>query len=129
MQTDKIYIGSTYQSLSRRLSFHKYHKNTTAREITKFGDVKIEWLCTKQNCTKTEIELYEQEFILLFKDICVNILGTKDSYSKEYKRPCTLDGRKKEKQNIKNDCCVCGGKYTNAHKTRHFKTKKHLENL
>jgi hypothetical protein len=128
MQTDKIYIGSTYQSLNQRLSQHKY-QNNTSKEITKFGDVKIEWLCTKQKCTQKEIELYEREFILLFKDICVNILGTKDSYSKEYKNPAMLDGRYHAQRKIKNVCSICDGKYTNANKSRHLKSKQHLENL
>jgi hypothetical protein len=30
-----------------------------------------------------------------------------------------------EKQNQKYNCC-CGGKYTNVHKQRHFKSPKHL---
>jgi 5-methylcytosine-specific restriction endonuclease McrA len=29
------------------------------------------------------------------------------------------------KRNIKHNCDVCGGKYTTAHKARHFNSKKH----
>jgi len=31
----------------------------------------------------------------------------------------------KEHINTKNECLICGGKYTNAHKTLHFRTQKH----
>ena len=86
-------------------------------------------LCVVPNCTKQEIELKEKDFILCFKDICVNFRGTKDSYSKDYKRPWDLDGRKKDWYDTKVDCCVCGGKYTNTNKAHHFKTKKHLSKI
>jgi hypothetical protein len=128
-QTDKIYIGSTCQSLQKRLYAHQWRKNTTSKEITKFEDVKIDWLYTKQNCTRKEIELYEQEFILLFKDICVNFLMTKNRYSKEYKAPYELDGRKKIYETTRKVCSICKGTYLNPHKSKHFKTKKHLEKV
>ena len=35
-----------------------------------------------------------------------------------------ISERKGEWFNIKNEC-PCGGKYTNVHKSQHFKTKKH----
>ena len=128
MQTDKIYIGSTCKSLNQRLINHRYQKNTS-KEITKFGDAKIEWLCVKQNCTRKEIEHKEKYFIKLFKDICVNKNFTKDSYSKEYIEPCRIDGRRKKQQSTKNDCSICDGKYTNVNKAKHLKSKKHLSFL
>ena len=123
--TPKIYIGSTCQKLSRRLSLHK-HQQCTSREIIELGKFKISPLCVIENCTKKEIEIKEQDFIFAFKDICVNFLGTKDSKSKEYVKPYKLDGRHKEWQNTKNDCSICGGRYTNCHKAQHLKSKKHL---
>ena len=127
--TPKVYIGSTCQKLAYRLSRHKHFSRCKSREIIELGEYKISPLCVVENCTQKEIELKEQDFIFCFKDICVNILGTKDSKLKVYKRPCVLDGRKREQQNTKNICCVCGGKYTNVHKTQHFKTAKHLSKI
>lgn len=125
--TPKVYIGSTCKKLSRRLSHHKSnHSECKSREIIELGEYKISPLCVIENCTQKEIELKEKDFIFCFKDICVNILGTKDSYSKDYVTPYKLDGRNKEWQRTKNDCSICGGKYTNSSKGKHFKTKKHL---
>lgn len=124
--TPKVYIGSTCKKLSQRLTEHKNKKDCKAREIIELGEYKINPLCVVDNCTKKEIELKEKDFIFCFKDICVNICGIKDSYLKDYKRPCVLDGRKKESGNTKNDCCICGGSYTNVNKTPHFRTKKHI---
>ena len=129
--TPKVYIGSTSQKLTDRLRVHKHisRSRCKSREIIELGEFKISPLCVVENCTKKEIEIKELDYIFCFKDICVNISGTKDSYSKDYKRPCQLDGRKKDCQKIKNICCVCGGKYTNASKAGHFKTAKHLSKI
>lgn len=128
--TPKVYIGSTCQKLAKRLSEHKKNTNVCkAREIIELGEYKISPLCIVDNCTKKEIELKELDFIFCFKDICVNISGTKNSRSKDYKSPWVLDGRKKEQQKSKNECCVCGGKYTNSNKATHLKSVKHLSKI
>jgi hypothetical protein len=127
--TPKVYIGSTSQKLAYRLSKHKSRPSCKAREIIQLGEYKITPLCIVENCTRKEIELKEQDFIFCFKDICVNLKGTKDSKSKDYVKPYILDGRNKEHQNTKNECCVCDGKYTNHNKARHFKSKKHLSKI
>ena len=80
--TNKVYIGSTCQKLSVRLSAHKSRSNNnhkcTSSKIIELGEYKISPLCVIENCTQKEIELKEQDFIFCFKDICVNFLGTKD---------------------------------------------------
>ena len=130
MQTPKVYIGSTSRTLAKRFERHNYMKELcTSKVIIGYGDAKISPLCVVENCTKQDIELKEQDYIFCFKDICVNIRGNKNSKSKDYKRPCDLDGRKRAQQNTKNICCVCGGKYTNVHKAQHFKTPKHLAKI
>jgi exosome complex RNA-binding protein Rrp4 len=128
--TDKVYIGSTIQKLIDRFSLHKAVSNDTrSRIIIESGDAVITAIDSIEDEDKEELKIKELEYIQLYKDICVNIKGTKDSYSKEYKSPGMLDGRKKEQQNTKNDCCICGGKYTNKHKVRHFKSAKHISKL
>ena len=130
MLTPKVYIGSTSRTLAKRFERHNCMKELcTSKVIIGYGGAKISPLCVVENCTKQEIELKEQDYIFCFKDICVNIRGTKDRYSKDYKRPCLLDGRYKAWQNTKNICCVCGGKYTNVNKTQHLKSPKHLAKI
>ena len=130
MLFDKVYIGSTSRTLAKRFDVHNLMKETcTSKVIIGYGDAKISPLCVVENCTRQDIELKEKDFIFCFKDICVNIRGTKDSKSKDYKRPSILDGRKKDWENTTNICCVCGRKYTNVNKAQHFKTKKHLAKI
>ena len=43
-QTDKVYIGSTVQSLKIRFSFHKLQKDCSSVEILKYDDATIEVL-------------------------------------------------------------------------------------
>lgn len=96
-QTDKFYIGSTTQPLSKRLSEHKSRytnfKNnnssfSTSFEIIKFDDVFIE-LIEKNPCNcRNELEKVEGKFILENKDKTVNkyIAGrTKEEYFKDNK--------------------------------------------
>ncbi len=128
--TDKVYIGSTTMKLSYRFYAHKSVCNETrSRIIIDCGDAAITAIDSIEDEDKEELEIKELEYIQFYKDICVNIKGTKNSYSKKYKGPGDIDGRYKTRQNTKNVCSVCNGKYTNANKTGHLKTKKHLKNL
>ena len=43
-QTNRVYVGSTVQSLNERFSKHKSDKNCTSREILKYSDAEIELL-------------------------------------------------------------------------------------
>ncbi len=75
-QTDEIYIGSTIDNLSRRLSHHKtsYNSNanlSTAVKLLQYDDVKIELLEEYSTTSKTLLELREGEWIKSLK--CVNI--------------------------------------------------------
>lgn len=146
--TDKVYIGSTTQKLSYRFNVHKHNNNNTTRSkfIIDSGDATITAIDIVEDDDSEELKIKELEYIHFYKDICVNLLGTKNSNSKDYKspakldtnyktlsqnnpnyvRPDRIDGRYKEWQTTKNDCCICGGNYTNSGKSRHFKSKKHL---
>jgi hypothetical protein len=128
--TDKVYIGSTTMKLSRRFSTHKCISNTArSKIIIESGDAVITAIDSIEDEDKEELRIKELEYIQFYKDICVNLLGTKNCYSKEYKNPGRLDGRYHAQRKIKNVCSVCGGKYTNGGKLQHLKTKKHLKNL
>ena len=75
-QTDKYYIGSTTQPLSKLLSYHKTDYNAwvireikyiTSYEIFKYGDAYIELI---ENCPcDTKDELHQREGELIRKHI------------------------------------------------------------
>ena len=132
MAFDKSYIGSTCLKLSERLDCHNRRKSCLAREVMKHGFYVIIPLLIVPNCTRSEIELKEKEYLTQYKNILVNkytVLPTK-----EEKKIQNLNGQLKYKEkhpgfrNIKYDC-VCGVKYTISNKSRHEKTEKHLEYL
>ena len=153
-QTDQIYIGSTTQTLTRRLSLHKSNfkkwKNgkfnyVSSYELMKYDDVYIELLelCPCEN----KMELCRREGELIREMECLNkrIEGRTD---KEYKadnkekikiqrktyretnkeqiKIQTKEYREKNKDKINNKYeCYCGGKYRYSHKSKHFKSQKH----
>tara|TARA_R110000868_G_scaffold362415_1_gene624543 strand:+ start:2916 stop:3344 length:429 start_codon:yes stop_codon:yes gene_type:complete len=127
--TDKVYIGSTSKPLEKRLSLHKSNVETTSRYLISLGEVKISPLCIIKNCSKKDIEIKEKDYIFLMRDIILNIRDTKDSKNKGYIRPYILNGKKTQQQNQKHTCLICNTQYTQAHKARHERTKKHLKSL
>ena len=128
--TPLVYIGATTLKLSQRFFRHKAVSNPTrSKIIIESGDAVITAIDSIEDDDKEELDIKELEYIQFYKDICVNFRGTKDFYSKEYIEPCRLDGRHKKHQNTKNVCSVCGGRYTNSHKQRHFKSEKHISKL
>ena len=111
--TNKIYIGSTTQSLSRRLTKHKtdYTTNrlkTTSRILFELGEPYIELLECHSCNSKIELMKREGELIRQYKDICVNkcIAGrTQNEYQienkdkiKEYKNSYYINNKDKLKK-------------------------------
>jgi hypothetical protein len=124
--TDKVYIGFTTKKLSHRFCHHKKNSNRTrSKIIIDSGDAVITAIDSIEDEDKEELEIKELEYIQFYKDICVNIQGTKNSKSKEYKGPGDIDGRYKAQRKIINVCSICDGTYSNGHKLRHLKTAKH----
>jgi len=74
--TDKVYIGSTIETLSSRMSKHRYgfkHNNgVTSSEILKYNDCYIELICDYPCDRKEQLEKKEGEIIRQYKDKCVN---------------------------------------------------------
>ena len=132
--TEKVYIGSTINSLNDRFSKHKYDykrwlksqmNKITSFDLLQYEDVKIELIKEFPCETKKELEKEEGEIIL--DNNCVNkhVAGrTKKESDRIY--------RHKNKEKIKEMMnekftCDCGGNYTYKNKLRHFKSKKHLK--
>lgn len=75
--TDKFYIGSTTQSLSKRMTKHRLDynptkKHTTSYLIFEFGDPYIELLEVFPCGSKVELLKREGELQRQYKDVCVN---------------------------------------------------------
>ena len=150
-QTDDIYIGSTCQKLCQRMCNHrcnfKLWKNgkyyfVTSFELIKHDDCKI-ILIEDYQCDNKE-QLNQRERFYVENMDCVNkcIPGrTRKEYGKEHyqnnrellceKAKIYRESHKykirennKEKHN-----CECGGKYTTCNKSRHLKSKKHINYL
>jgi len=69
-QTDLVYIGSTTQKLSARLTNHKTRTDTTSRHIVKYPDAYIELI--KDFPCNTLDELLEEEGKYISEYLCVN---------------------------------------------------------
>jgi hypothetical protein len=100
--TNKIYIGSTTQSLQTRLKGHirDYKKFCkfwlendnngnpdccSSRKILRYGDCNIEIIDEFIYQTKEDIYIREQFYINLYSDICVNVGKAFSDYNYEYK--------------------------------------------
>jgi hypothetical protein len=146
-QTDKIYIGSTTQTLAVRFGGHKKNMDCSSIQILAFGDAYIE-LLEEFPCVN-KMQLNKREGHLIRTMNCVNklIAGRtkpehykdnkeefkryreehKDEFKRYYKQ-YKIDNKEQIKQQKgKSNMCGCGIQYTNGHKARHFKTTKHLE--
>jgi len=101
--TDDVYIGSTIQTLKRRLKKHMA-MDCISKEIIKNGNYKIELIEDYPCNNKRELELREQYYIDNNK--CINI---KNAYTdrKEYNKEYRIKNKNKIKEydkeyNIKN---------------------------
>ncbi|MEI8137910.1 MAG: hypothetical protein WCH21_11345, partial [Bacteroidota bacterium] len=85
--------------------------NSVNKQIA--GRTSIEWREENKDEIKEQKKQYYQEHK-------TEILEQINQYYQDNKQ--TIDERRNQKYN-----CFCGGKYTLRHKSRHFKTPKHLE--
>ena len=137
LTNDNIYIGSTIQTLDKRLSTHKTDSsryNTASKEIILNGEYKIQLICNYPCNSKRALEKEEQRYIDMYD--CVNkyksyitekqFIERYTIYQKQYK----IVNKDKLKQ-IRNQqfTCECGKIYTYVHKIRHMKSKKHINYL
>ena len=116
-QGNEIYIGSTVNSLAKRLGQHKTDSRCNSKYLFENYDVvKIE-LIEEYPCNN-KMELGRKEGEHIRNNTCLNrcIAGRTD---KEYYE----DNKEKNQQKFN---CECGGKYTFEHKSQHLKSKKHI---
>jgi len=131
-KTDKIYIGSTFQRLSKRLYCHrcnyKYYTQgkkqpyCSSIEILKHGDEYIELI--KEVQVRNRLELNKYEGIEQRNNI--NILVNKKI---ENRTPEENKQVKKNNSQRTIECEICNNIVQKKGLSKHKKTKKHIKNL
>ena len=144
-ECDGVYIGSTTLQLNTRWSTHKCHyKNyvagkyhyLTSFEIMKFADAKIELVHEGVFDGRRDLEKFEGETMRTTPNAVNKIVARRSP--KEYYQDNKEALQQKKRQygeanresiriwsNTKCTCDVCGGKFTNANKAQHLRSKKH----
>jgi hypothetical protein len=127
--TDLCYIGSTTQTLKKRLAGH--HKQTTSIQVLKYGDCEIQ-LLEKYPCNnKTELETRERFYIQNIK-CCNKCVPTRTrseyrkdnrSHLRQYHKEWSRNNKDKlrisrEKTKLKHEekIKISNKKYRDAHK-------------
>jgi hypothetical protein len=143
LDSDKVYIGSTIQTLEYRLTAHKSSYNLCISNT--FKDPYIQLLCNYPCKSNRALEKEEQKYIDMYD--CVNKqksfqtkeekkeqikqyhLEHKDIIYEKMKKYQIVNKDKIKQRHTQQFTCECGGKYTYSHKIRHMKSKKHINYL
>lgn len=141
--TGKQYVGSTTQSLAKRLACHRadykryqkgeYH-SLTSFEVLEGGNFSIVLLEEVHAESKEQLQRRERYWIEKLE--CVNqVVPTRtyleyyqDNKEKEKNRKFQYYHNVKDRINQKHDC-PCGGRYATQSKAQHERTKKHQDYL
>lgn len=103
--TNQVYIGSTCKKLNHRLNSHIHDLNRnsscTSKEILVHGDYQIVLLEDYPCNTKDELNIREQYYKDLHKDICVNKLNPGNKWTKEVEKQYNKEYREKNWDKIK----------------------------
>jgi hypothetical protein len=123
--TEMIYIGSTCNTLSRRMANHKdtmkrwksgVGAKTTSYDILEYGDAYIELIEEYPCNSKILLEKREGE-IMRATENTVNRITVGRTKAEYY-----IDNADKLKQK---NICLCGGRYTFGNLPRHYKSIRH----
>lgn len=82
-QTNKVYVGSTVETLNIRLREHKSHKNCTSREILKYSDAEIILIECYECEDEKQLKKREGEYQRQYDCVNIRIEGRTD---KEYRQ-------------------------------------------
>ena len=139
---EKVYYGSTTQSLSCRMAQHRRSSSTVAHVFDKYGTanchIELIELCPCNS--REELERTEKQFIR--QNVCVNqrlkFEVDKLAYNKEYSKTHKEQIRKQKQDFRANNPeryatyarnkkveCPCGSIYTKSDQSSHLKTKRH----
>jgi hypothetical protein len=126
---NRIYIGSTVQSLAYRKAQHKSHRNTMTRDFN-WDNVEMTLIDCVSCLNKDELFKIERKYIE--ENECINIrppIRTEEE-KKQYqtKKNLIQNGKRSSLERVK--CSLCNTEYSNKYKYNiHIKTKKHLSKL
>jgi len=134
--TEENYIGSTIQSLKKRLVNHTGKNNKcSSKQIIDRGDYDV--IVLEDNIPNDILKVREQ----FYMDCCDNLVNVKEAIDTGYKKRY-LETHKDHKAEydkmyraknkdkyVKKIYCECGGSYLMKHKSTHFKTKRHMNYL
>ena len=130
--TNEIYIGSTIDTLNRRLTNHKVKpkRPCMSRQILDRGDYKIELI--KDYPCNNEEELKWEERKHIDNNICINkyspIITEEEKI--ERKRITDKNWYNKNKEEInKKITCECGALVNSRYLLEHKKTMKHIKKM
>ena len=134
---DLVYYGSTCTELRKRLCQHKSdtkRKNNSSKILFEFGKVEI-ILVEKYPCSDKS-ELISRERFYIENNKCINKIipsRTVKEYredNKEKIKEYSKQYRKNNKEKIKGRVeCECGSKFMLSNKSRHLKSKKHINHF
>jgi hypothetical protein len=103
-QTEQIYIGSTTQTLTKRLSHHKNNKGCSSCKIIQYRDAYIELIELFPCNSKEELNKKEGEHIRINNCVNKNIAGrTPKEYKAQYYEENKEKSREKHKQYYENN--------------------------
>tara|TARA_R110000772_G_scaffold102128_1_gene202772 strand:- start:816 stop:1334 length:519 start_codon:yes stop_codon:yes gene_type:complete len=130
-----VYYGSTTQTLNERFSSHKSDsktKNKSSKIMFSLGSPEIILLEYYPCSSKEELEARERVWVEGNECVNHNIPGRTGKEYHEDNKEKILEYKKQWREDNKETLtekfdCQCGGKYTQANKSGHLKTKKHKE--
>jgi len=149
-EVDKVYIGSTGQTLQKRMVMHMNSMNRwingkmhflSSFEILQYPSARIELISehdieyTDDKDFKTKLRVLENIEMLKWDNrVNRNRAFTTKEEKLEYIKKFQENNKEKhnaamKKWRNKKHNCECGGKYTPDRKAAHLKTKKHLSFL
>jgi molybdopterin converting factor small subunit len=118
--TDKVYIGSTIQTLEERFCQHKRPSNdTNSYLVIDEGETYIELLEEIKVIDETELRFYEQQYLELYSDVAVNKMSA-FGRDKEKVKENNKNYREKNQDNIQK----LMKKYHEEHKELHHENCK-----
>ena len=146
-ETKQTYIGSTKQSIARRITYHKceakinptYKRICISKQIMDRQNWYYEVIYDDIVDKKTALEL---EKTMINSDVmCINIKNPIETKEEQLKRWRIKNHRNKEsgdrgkkEEYLRNrdfymtkNICECGGRYTNKNIRVHEKSKRHIE--
>lgn len=138
--SDMIYVGSTYKKLEQRLKQHQanyksfksgiYPNYVTVFKILENEDYTIQLIKSYPCENRQQLNIHEGLIIKQLRNNGSNVINK--NIAGQTIKESQAQYRQNNRQKIKDyknqkHYCQCGGKYSNAHKAKHGRTKRHCE--